>query len=78
MLIRTQSRESIAEVVHIYLSEMMGEKNYYVFGTCAGHGMFSGSKLTLGMYKSKEDAIKELDRIQEFFSAKPDGIYQMN
>lgn len=77
MLIRTQSKEAIAEVVHVYLSEMMGEKNYYIFGTCAGHGMFSGSKLTLGIYKSKQKAIEELDSIEEFFSKKPNGVYKM-
>ncbi len=78
MLIRTQSKEAIAEVVHIYLSEMMGEKDYYIFGTCAGHGMFSGSKITLGIYKSKQKAIEELDSIEKFFSEKPNGVYKMN
>ncbi len=78
MLIRTQSKEAIAEVVHIYLSEMMGEKDYYIFGTCSGHGVFSGSKLTLGIYKSKKKALEELDRIDEFFSANPHGVYKMN
>lgn len=77
MLVRTQSKEALAEVVHIYISEMMGEKDYYVFGTCAGHGVFSGSKLTLGIYKSKDAAKEELDKIQKFFSAHPNGVYQM-
>lgn len=78
MLIRTQSRESIAEVVHIYLSEMMGEKDYYIFGTCAGHGVFSSSKITLGIYKSKKKALEELDKIDEYFSENPNGIYKMS
>ena len=78
MLIRTQSKEAIAEVVHIYLSEMMGEKEIYIFGTCAGHGMFSGSKITLGIYKSKQKALEELDRIEEFFSKNPNKVYKMN
>lgn len=77
MIIRVQSKEAIAEVVHIYLSEMMGESKYYIFGTCSSHGMFSGSKITLGIYKSKKKALEELDRIEEFFSNKPNGIYQM-
>ncbi len=77
MRIRTQSREAIAEVVHIYLSEMMGESDYYIFGICAGHGMFSGSKITLGIYKSKNKALEELDLIEEFFTAMPEGIYNM-
>lgn len=77
MRIRTQSREAIAEVVHIYLSEMMGESDYYIFGICAGHGMFSSSKITLGIYKSKNKALEELDLIEEFFTAMPEGIYNM-
>ena len=77
MLIRTQSKEAIAEIVHIYLSEMMGEKDYYVFGTCAGHGVFSGAKITLGIYKSKQKALEELDMIEAFFSENPNGIYKM-
>ncbi len=58
---------------------MMGEKDFYIFGTCAGHGgVFSGSKITLGLYKSKEAALKELDKIEAFFSEKPNGLYKMN
>lgn len=79
MLIRTQSRESIVEVVHIYISEMVGEKDFYIFGTCSGHGgVFSGSKITLGLYKSKEKALEELDKIDEFFSSTPNGLYKMS
>ena len=78
MLIRTQSREALAEIVNAYVSEMMGEKDYYIFGTCAGHGMFSGAKITLGIYRSKEKALEELDRIEDFFSKKPNGIYKMS
>lgn len=78
MLIRTQSREAIAEVVHIYIADMMGEKEYYIFGTCSGHGMFSGSRLTLGIYKSKKAALEELDKIDEYFTNNPGGVYKMS
>lgn len=77
MLVRSQSGEAIAAVVHIYLSEMMGESDYYIFGTCEGHGMFSGSKITLGIYKSKKAAIAELDNIESFFGENPNGVYRM-
>lgn len=77
MLIRTQSREALAEIVNAYVSEMMGEKEYYIFGTYAGHGVFSGSRLTLGIYASKEKAIAELDRMTEYFSNNPNGVYIM-
>lgn len=77
MIIRTQSRESLVEVIHIYLSDMIGEKSYYIFGTCAGHGVFSGSKITLGIYPSKSAAMAELDRICEFFADSPNGLYIM-
>ena len=79
MIIRTQSRESIVEVVHIYISEMVGDRDFYIFGTCASNGgVFSGSKITLGLYKSKEKALEELDRIDEFFSSNPNGLYKMS
>ncbi|MDE7389332.1 MAG: hypothetical protein K2M82_00050 [Lachnospiraceae bacterium] len=77
MLIRTQSREGIAEVTHIYLSDMIGEKSYYIFGTCTPQGAFSGSKLTLGIYPNKEAALKELDKIDSFFCDNPNGLYRM-
>lgn len=77
MLVRTQSRESLVEVVHIYVSDMVGEKSVYVFGTCAGHGAFSGSKITLGIYPTKEAALNEIDKIEEFFKTNPTGIYRM-
>lgn len=78
MLVRTQSKEALVEVVHVYISDMVGEKSYYIFGTCAGHGMFSGSKVTLGIYPSREAALKEIDKIEEFFSEKPNGLYRMS
>lgn len=78
MIVRTQSCESIVEVVHIFLSDMVGEKSYYVSGTCAGHGVFSGSRVTLGIYPSKAVAMAELDKITEFFDKNPNGIYKMS
>ncbi len=79
MRVRTQSGNAVAEVVHIYLSEMMGEKDYYIFGTLsAAASVFSGNRITLGIYRSKKTALEELDKIEEFFSAKPDGIYRMS
>ncbi len=77
MLVLTQSGEALAEVVHVYLSEMVGSSDYYIFGTCAGHGMFSGSKLTLGVYKSKEEAKNQLSEMTGFFAEKPSGVYKM-
>lgn len=78
MIIRTQSRESIAEISHVFISEMMGEKSYYIFGMCTERGVFSGSKITLGIYPSKEAALKELDSLENYFLEKPKGIYRMN
>ena len=77
MLIRTQSGESLAEIVHAYLSEMMGEKDYYIFGTCAAGRAFSGGRITLGIYRSKEKALAELDSMTEFFAQDPNGVYKM-
>ena len=77
MLIRTQSKEAMADVVHIYLSEMMGEKQYYIFGTCSMGGVFAGNRITLGIYKSKKEALHELDDIERYFSDNPNGIYKM-
>ncbi len=78
MIIRTQSGEALAEVVHIYTADMVGEKNCYVFGVCAGHGVFSGAKLTLGLYPDKKSAIEEIDKISKFFESNPNGVYKMN
>ncbi len=77
MLIRTQSGEALAEIVHAYMSEMMGETDYYIFGICAGHGVFSGGKITLGIYKSKDKAKTELDAMTDFFEKNPNGVYRM-
>ncbi len=77
MLIRTQSGDSLTEIVHAYLSEMMGEKDYYIFGTCASRGAFSGGRITLGIYRSKEKALTELDSMTEFFENNPNGVYRM-
>ena len=52
MLIRTQSGDAVAEIVHAYISEMMGEKDFYIFGTCSSRGAFSGGRVTLGIYRS--------------------------
>lgn len=78
MLIRTQSREALAEVAHIYIADMVGEKSYYIFGICTVKGTFSGSRLTLGIYPSKQAAMEELDNITDFFTEKPNGVYYMN
>ncbi len=77
MLIRTQSGEALAQITYAYLSEMMGESDYYIFGICSGHGVFSRGKITLGIYKSKEKAQKELDDMTEFFEKNPIGLYRM-
>ncbi len=77
MLIRTQSGDAVAEIVHAYISEMMGEKDFYIFGTCSSRGAFSGGRVTLGIYKSKEKAFAEIDSMTEFFSQNPNGVYKM-
>lgn len=75
MRIRTQDKKMIGEFTKVFTTKNFGTKTYAVMGDIKPDTL---SSVTLGIYKNEDLAIMEIDRMMEFFSQSPKGIYQMS
>lgn len=76
MRIRTQDKQRLVKAIEIHITKDTSKKCYLFARYSTGTFFYSGECM-LGLYPSMEEAILELDRIQEFFRENQNGIYEM-
>lgn len=77
MLIRTQDKQRLVRAIEIHVQKDTSKKCYLCARYSTGTFFYSG-ECTLGLYPSMEEALLELDRIQEYFRENRNGIYEMS
>lgn len=78
MWIRTQDKEQLLQVGNFLLARNYGgKKKFALMGIIVVNNLFGTQKI-LGFYKTKSEAIQELDRIQKCVANSDQEIYQVS
>ena len=78
MIIRTQNKKDIVDVIRVSISHKLGIVNKVVIiGYYRSIALLFNNTVTLGIYNEK-DAMEEMDKIHSFFIGNPNSIYQMS
>ncbi|MFP4697350.1 MAG: hypothetical protein ACLFMO_01445 [Eubacteriales bacterium] len=78
MWIRTQNEKELVNVIKIsILKNSFSKKKAVILGKFSNGSFFDDGSTRLGLYDSFDEAIEELNNIQNFIKENPNGIYQM-
>ncbi|MBS6500519.1 MAG: hypothetical protein KH415_02575 [Clostridium sp.] len=78
MLIKTRDNMKPIDIRMLSIKEeRLIVRRYILEGTYGFNFFFSRNTIELGNYENEEEALKELDEIEDFFRENPNGIYKM-
>ncbi|MGG7057356.1 hypothetical protein ACQPUZ_03585 [Clostridium tertium] len=78
MMIRTQNKKDIVDVVRVSISYKLSIANKVtIVGYYRTMTLLLNNTVTLGIYDEK-DVMEEMDKIHSFFIENPNSIYQMS
>lgn len=77
--IRTQDKQELLQVANFSIQRNYGgKKKYALVGTLVVNTLFFNQAKILGFYKTKPEAIQELNRIQKYLEDSDQEVYQVN
>jgi hypothetical protein len=78
MWIRTQDKKQLMQIASFSITRNFGGKlKFALAGGIAGASVISNIKI-VGLYKTKPEALQELDIIQQYLESSDTGVYQIN
>ncbi|BAX82138.1 hypothetical protein [Labilibaculum antarcticum] len=78
MWIRSQDKKQLIQIASLLITRNFGGKlKFAIIGSIAGASIFSNSQI-VGLYKTKTEALQELDIIQKYLETGDTGVYQVN
>nr|AOE12210.1 hypothetical protein [uncultured bacterium] len=78
MWIRTQDKKKLMQITSFSITRNYGGKlKFAVVGSIAGASAFSNLKI-VGLYKTEDETLQELDVIQKYLETGNTGVYQVN
>ena len=77
MWIRTQEKKELVNVIKV---EIFGDKNgkAVIWGQSTSENLFSTNRVYLGSYSTVDEAIKEINEIENNILENPKGVYHMS
>jgi hypothetical protein len=78
MWIRSQDKEMLMQSSSFSITRNYGGKlKFAIVGSIVGASVFSSLKV-VGYYKTKSEALQEIDLIQKYLETGDTGVYQVN
>lgn len=78
MIIRTSNNMNLIDIRMFSIrEEKLIVRRYTLEGTYGSKFFFCNNTIELGSYDNEEEALKQLDEIEDFFRQNPNGIYKI-
>jgi len=80
MWIRTQGKKELVNIIKVDIARIFGDKNNkaIIWGRFAPSSLFSSNRVYLGSYSTVDEAIKEINEIENNILENPKGVYHMS
>lgn len=78
MIVRTSTSMKLIDIRMFSIrEEKLIVRRYILEGTYGSNFFFGNNTIELGSYDNEEEALKQLDEIEDFFRQNPNGIYKI-